>query len=69
MIKEPKNIDFFTTGRQPSAKEFGRISEWIKKNKESYERHKPNSSAKRNGKGNVLKQSRKIIITDTAGDV
>jgi hypothetical protein len=33
MIKEPKNIDFYTTGRQPSEKDFIRISEWIKKNK------------------------------------
>jgi Zn-dependent M16 (insulinase) family peptidase len=34
MIKEPKNIDFYTTGRQPSEKEFACISEWIKKDKE-----------------------------------
>lgn len=34
MIKEPKNIDFYTTGRQPSDKEFSLISEWIKKKKE-----------------------------------
>lgn len=33
MIKEPKNIDFYTTGRQPSEQDFIRISEWIKKNK------------------------------------
>ena len=33
MIKEPKNIDFYTTGRQPSADDFIRISEWIKKDK------------------------------------
>ena len=37
MIKEPKNIDFFTTGRQPSAQEFIRISEWIKKDKKRKE--------------------------------
>lgn len=30
MIREPKNIDFKTTGRQLSAKEFGLISDWIK---------------------------------------
>ncbi len=33
MIKEEKNIDFYTTGRQPSEQEFARISEWIKKDK------------------------------------
>ena len=33
MIKEPKNIDFYTTGRQPSEQDFIRISEWIKKDK------------------------------------
>lgn len=33
MIKEAKNIDFYTTGRQPSDEEFVRISEWIKNNK------------------------------------
>jgi len=34
MIKEAKNIDFFTTGRQPSEEDFVRISEWIKKDKQ-----------------------------------
>ena len=34
MVKEPKNIDFYTTGRQPSEQEFIRISEWIKKDKQ-----------------------------------
>lgn len=33
MIKEAKNIDFYTTGRQPSEEEFIRISEWIKHDK------------------------------------
>lgn len=33
MIKEPKNVDFYTTGRQPSEQDFARISEWIKKDK------------------------------------
>ncbi len=40
MIKEPKNIDFYTTGRQPSAQEFSRISEWIKKDKKRKETRK-----------------------------
>jgi len=34
MVKEAKNIDFYTTGRQPSNQEFERISEWIRKNRE-----------------------------------
>ena len=34
MIKEAKNIDFYTTGRQPSEHDFERISEWIKKDKQ-----------------------------------
>ncbi|MCO5241633.1 MAG: hypothetical protein M9904_16415 [Chitinophagaceae bacterium] len=33
MIKEEKNIDFYTTGRQLSEQEFTKISEWIKKDK------------------------------------
>ncbi|NML67857.1 hypothetical protein HHL22_21865 [Hymenobacter sp. RP-2-7] len=33
MIKEPKNVDFYTTGRQPSEQEFARISAWIKRDK------------------------------------
>jgi hypothetical protein len=33
MVKEAKNIDFYTSGRQPSEKDFARISEWIKKQK------------------------------------
>jgi hypothetical protein len=33
MIKEPKNVDFYTTGKQPSEQDFARISEWIKKDK------------------------------------
>jgi Zn-dependent M16 (insulinase) family peptidase len=34
MIKEPKNIDFYTTGRQPSEHDFAQISDWIRKNKQ-----------------------------------
>ena len=40
MVKEPKNIDFYTTGRQPSDADFAKISEWIKKNKEAVKRRK-----------------------------
>ena len=34
MIKESKDVDFYTTGRQPTAQDFARISEWIKINKQ-----------------------------------
>lgn len=34
MVKEPRNVDFYTTGRQPSEQEFARISEWIKQDKQ-----------------------------------
>ena len=33
MIKESKDIDFYTSGRQPSERDFARISEWILNNK------------------------------------
>ena len=35
MIKEAKNIDFYTSGRQLSDQDFLRISEWIKKKKQT----------------------------------
>jgi hypothetical protein len=34
MVKEAKNIDFYTTGRQPSEQDFCRISEWIRRKKQ-----------------------------------
>ena len=40
MIKEAKNVDFYTTGRQPSEQEFARISEWIKRDKKKQEARK-----------------------------
>jgi hypothetical protein len=40
MIKEPKNIDFYTTGRQPSEQDFARISDWIRKNKQKQDARK-----------------------------
>lgn len=33
MVKESKKLDFSTTGRQLSDRDFFRISEWIKKRK------------------------------------
>ncbi len=49
MIKEAKNIDFYTTGRQPSTEDFERISEWIrqKKEKEKQNKVKTSSNAKK----------------------
>ena len=41
MVKEPKNVDFYTTGRQPSEQEFARISEWIKQDKQKKAARKP----------------------------
>ena len=34
MIKEAKDVDFLTTGRQPSEQDFAHISEWIKRDKQ-----------------------------------
>ena len=45
MIKEPKGVDFYTTGRQPSEEEFARISEWIKQDKQKKAARKPAKSA------------------------
>ncbi len=47
MVKEEKNIDFYTTGRQPSEHEFAKISELIKNNKEKKE--SPSTSTGRKG--------------------
>ncbi len=33
MIKEAKDIDFYTTGKEPSKEDFALISEWIKQKK------------------------------------
>ena len=54
MIKEAKNIDFYTSGRQPSEQDFARISEWIRKHKKKektsapklYQRKKRSSANK-----------------------
>jgi hypothetical protein len=53
MIKEAKNIDFYTTGRQPSDQDFERISEWIRKKKEKIVK-KPTSKLKRGAKQKTL---------------
>jgi hypothetical protein len=47
MVKEEKNIDFYTTGRQPSEQEFAKISELIKNKKEKKE--SPSTRAGRKG--------------------
>ena len=40
MVKEAKNVDFYTTGQQPSEQDFARISEWIKQDKKKQVAHK-----------------------------
>lgn len=45
MIKEPKNVDFYTTGRQPSEQDFARISDWIRKNKQKQKVHRLKTKA------------------------
>jgi hypothetical protein len=40
VIKEPKNIDFTTTGRQPSEEEFALISAWVTKRKQQLKSRK-----------------------------
>lgn len=57
MIKEPKNIDFCTTGKQPTDKDFTRISEWIKKDKKRKEITKvKNQPEKKNNLTSALVQ-------------
>ena len=34
MIKETKEVDFYTTGKQPSQEDFAKISQWIKEKKQ-----------------------------------
>jgi cytochrome c553 len=41
MIREPKNVDFVTTGRELSEQDFARISEWIKQDKQNKAARKP----------------------------
>lgn len=55
MIKEEKNIDFYTTGRQPSEQDFARISEFIKKEK-----------GKKKESGQTEKKSNKSIASKLA---
>ena len=47
MIKEAKNVDFYTTGRQPSEQDFERISEWICKKKEKVTKTKKSLTSKK----------------------
>jgi hypothetical protein len=41
MIKESKDIDFYTSGRQASEQDFARISEWILNNKKKEKTSQP----------------------------
>lgn len=53
MVKEPKNIDFYTSGRQPTKDDFKRVSEWILKRKQK----------KANSKKSIIRQkSEKEIV-------
>ena len=47
MIKDEKDIDFYTTGRQPSEEEFACISAWRRKDKEKQDLHKSKKGRKR----------------------
>ena len=44
MVKEPRNVDFFTAGRELSEQDFARISEWIKQDKQKQESRKPRAT-------------------------
>jgi len=48
MVKEAKNIDFYTTGKQPTNEDFAKISEWIKQQKEALKRKKRVSARRKN---------------------
>ena len=56
MLKEAKNIDFYTTGRQPSEQDFLRISEWILKDKEKQPKKKPAAKRKRRAKYSAIQK-------------
>ena len=47
MVKEPKNIDFLTTGRQPSGQDFERISEWIRKKRQAADKSKKQATSQK----------------------
>lgn len=57
MVKEDKNIDFYTTGRQPSEQEFAKISEWIKKDKAKKGLYKIRTSRKRSTSNKSIAQA------------
>ena len=40
MVKEPRNIDFCTTGKTPTKDDVAKISEFIKKNKRAAKQRK-----------------------------
>lgn len=57
MIKEEKNIDFYTTGRQLSEQEFAQISKWIKKNKKTQTLNRKKRLQRKNTSHNKLAAS------------
>ncbi len=40
MVREAKNVDFYTSGKMPSDEDFAKISEWIKAQKGNTKRRK-----------------------------
>ena len=57
MIKEPKNIDFYTSGRQLSNEDFTLISQWIATDKKK----QPGRQAK-----GLRKQQKKLARTEVS---
>lgn len=47
MIKESRNIDFQTTGRQPSEADFKQISKWISDRKSKLQKKKTSTSKRK----------------------
>jgi len=56
VIKEANNIDFYTTGRQPSEQDFVRISEWIRVKKEKALKSQPKNKSTSTNKSNSRKR-------------
>lgn len=49
MIKEAKNVDFITTGRQLTEQDFALISDWIKIDKQKKSAHKTTKQPSKGG--------------------
>ncbi|MEX8546226.1 MAG: hypothetical protein V5804_01375 [Mucilaginibacter sp.] len=53
MIREEKDIDFYTTGRQPSKLEFAKISEWIKNDTAKQNLNSKKAQQRKNNPANI----------------